>query len=330
MSLNMLSKGIFVCSLFCTLLSQQAFADFVISHKIEEQNPSSPIPWFTGPLLAPSGHVIPKGHVNIEPYIFYTVDTGIYSNHWRPHSTSNFYNATSTNLIQIGIIEKVDLQVVPQVVWNRTHDQNYVDIGDLPVSLDFQLFLDSEKSWNPAAKFTISANIPFGKYEHLHANKLGTDAVGSGSWLPAAGLVFSKLFHLGKGIYFLGTRLVLFYTVGTVVYVEGLNTYGGGRGTKGKVYPGNNFTVDSSIEINLTQRWVFAMDGVYSHKNKTRFSGKTIDPANSPSREQFSLAPALEYNWNSNVGLIGGVWFTFAGRNATRFTSGVIALNIYI
>ncbi len=35
-------------------------------------------PWFTGPLLAPSAHVVPGGYINLEPYLFYTVTTGAY------------------------------------------------------------------------------------------------------------------------------------------------------------------------------------------------------------------------------------------------------------
>jgi hypothetical protein len=48
-----------------------------------------------------------------------------------------------------------------------------------------------------------------------------------------------------------------------------------------------------------------------------------------PSNEQWSVAPAIEYNWSKNVGLIVGSWFSFAGRNSVRFISGVAALNIY-
>jgi hypothetical protein len=48
-----------------------------------------------------------------------------------------------------------------------------------------------------------------------------------------------------------------------------------------------------------------------------------------PSSSQYSLAPAIEYNWSQNIGLIGGVWFTVAGQNISQFNSIVIALNYY-
>ncbi len=72
------------------------------------------------------------------------------------------------------------------------------------------------------------------------------------------------------------------------------------------------------------------MDFYYQHNNKNRFSGTPSATAIRPSSESFSLAPALEYNWSANIGLIGGVWFTVGGRNTSRFVSGVLAFNVYI
>jgi hypothetical protein len=46
-----------------------------------------------------------------------------------------------------------------------------------------------------------------------------------------------------------------------------------------------------------------------------------------PSSEQISFAPAIEYNFSSELGLIVGCWFTGWGRNSTQFRSGVINLD---
>ena len=306
------------------------YADFLFTESQGAPVKSEPSPWFTGPLLAPSAHTIPQGHVNLEPYFFYTVNTGAYRKHWNPKPIPNFYNSNLQILTQVGITKFMDFQLAPQIVWNRVKRENYVDIGDLPFVIGFQLALDVVGGWQPAVKLRLGANIPTGKYDHLKPHKLGTDSTGSGSWLPTVALAFSKLLHLGKGIHFLDARLFFNYEIGTPAYVEGISSYGGGKGTRGKIFPGNTLTIDGAIECNLTRKWVFAIDGVYIHNNKTRFSGKTTYPIGPPSGEQFSLAPALEYNWSEDVGVIGGVWFTLAGRNAARFSSGVIALNIYI
>lgn len=305
-------------------------ADFILTHE-EKVRIEKFEPWFTGPLIAPSAHVVPQGHYNIEPYLFYTVNTGAYTRHWKPQSIDNFYSTSMQVIAQFGLAKGVDMQVLPQVVvWNRHKGQNNVDIGDMPVEFDFQLMLDSIQGWQPAGKLTLFANVPMGKYKRLNPHKQGTDATGTGSWQPGVELIFSKLFHLGNGIHYFSPRLVISYTIGTVAYVKDLNRYGGALGTRGKVYPGNELFIDAAFEINFTQRWAFAMDTMYSHYNRTRFSGKTTTPVGVPSGEQFSLAPAIEYNWSDNIGAIGGVWFTLGGRNTARFASGVIAINFYI
>ncbi len=48
-----------------------------------------------------------------------------------------------------------------------------------------------------------------------------------------------------------------------------------------------------------------------------------------PSSEQWSLAPAIEYDWSTHFGVISGVWFTVAGRNAPAFANWVTAANFY-
>ncbi len=313
--------------------TQKCHAKFVFDHrkrkKVEGQIELSP--WFTGPLLSPSGYVIPVGHVNIEPYFYYTVNTGSYSKKWKPVSSSNFYTKSVQIPIQFGVAPALDFDITPQFLWNSYKGSHYFDIGDTMVMTDIQLLNDTpDRLWQPAIKLALSANLPLGKYRHLNPDKQGTDAIGQGSWLPEVLLVFSRIYQLGNSIHFIDARLSFSYTIGTVSYVKGLNTYGGDTHTKGKVYPGNTLVVDGAIEISLSQRWSYAMDIVYGHENKTRFSGRTKSPVGNPSKEQFSLAPAFEYSWNSNVGILSGVWFTFMGRNSTKFTSGVVAINIYI
>ena len=60
---------------------------------------------------------------------------------------------------------------------------------------------------------------------------------------------------------------------------------------------------------------------VGSWAGKTRFKGKTLVPNTAPPAAQFSLAPAIEYNWSSDIGIIFGPWFTIAGRNAVQLVS---------
>lgn len=313
--------------------SSTAFAKFDVYPKSAMPGPSSesvPMPWFTGPLLAPSSLVIPKGHANIEPYYNNSILTGLYGPDWKNVPMPNFYSKKLQVPIQIGLVDRLDFEIVPAYVWNYTQGKSYDGIGDMTLLMDIQLVPDIADSWVPIVKLAFTGNAPLGKYKRLTIGNLATDSLGSGSWFPGMTLVFSKLIRIGRTKSFINTRLGVNYSVGTQVIVRGLNSYGGDPTTKGKVYPGNYILSDLAFEVNFTQNWVFAMDIVYNHYNKSRFSGTTIRQSKIPSSEVFSLAPALEYNWSENVGVIGGIWFSAKGRNTINFTTGMIALNIYI
>ncbi len=43
---------------------------------------------------------------------------------------------------------------------------------------------------------------------------------------------------------------------------------------------------------------------------------------------EITLAPALEYNFSENLGIIGGAWFTLSGKNTPAFISTMIELTM--
>ncbi len=295
--------------------------------------------WGTGPLLAPTPYTVPAGHVNIEPYLSFTSFSGFYNEHWKYKSTPNFYATTLQIPVRVGLNSFMEFFCLPQCSYQSTKGISSTQVKDLPLVLGFQLVKAVPSRWYPGIKLSLLVSAPIGKYKQLNPSKLFTDAAGSGSWSPEAALTFGKIFSLPQN-HVLSTRFTIDYTITTSVRVKGLNSYGGAPTAKGTVYPGNLLNFDLNFEYNFTRNWVGALDIHYTHINKTTFSGymplgapalasAVVAPVG-PSVESFSLAPALEYNFNSNIGLIGGVWFSVAGRNAVTFTSGVLALNIYI
>lgn len=286
------------------------------------------LPWLTGPLLCPSGHVIPQGHINFEPYLFGTAIVGLYDSHWHTQSLPNFYSITSLSPIQYGLPGRFDIQVVPQFSWNHTNGASHWVINDLPLILDFQLLFDKPGYFWPAIKLAFSVTAPIGKYDKLSLKDLGTDAGGGGTWHPTVSIVFAKLFTFNP-THFLSTRFFCGYTFPNSAHLKGLNVYGGDPTTHGTVHPGNSLTAIAALEYTWSPHWAFACDFQYLHQNKTRFHGDTLAPVGGPSLEEFSIAPAFEYNWSAYVGMIAGVWFSLAGRNTAEFVSGVVAVNIY-
>ena len=295
-------------------LSCALHADAFLQHLHKNQN--KPEPWFTGPLLTPSGHVIPNGHYNIEPYEFVSVNYGVYDQNWHTVSAPhNFYNVNTQVPIQVGMPFNLDFTFTPQWSWNHIHGASHWVLNDMPWGFDYQLLNHKKGRWWPAVKLALRANFPFGKYKKLDPHEKGTDIGGTGSWLPAIGLVTSHIYWWGGNLFF-APRFNVQYTIPNAVHVKGLNTYGGGHRTNGTVYPGQQLLFQLGFEMAVSRHWVLAGDVQYIHINKTRFkghAGKTLGIRNTvgfPSSEQLSLAPAIEYNWTPFVGIIAGAWFS--------------------
>lgn len=309
------------------------------------------IPWFTGPLLAQTAAVIPAGSWNIEPYFFAIKTPAVYDNSWTPQNIPDHWSLSAQIPIWIGLCDWVDIEFQPTLSWIHAQGAGaHWALRDFIFQIDFQLHRDEipHKSWLPSIKLALRETVPMGKYRNLEPKKASTDLGGAGSWATAVGLVFGKTFHL-TSYYFFSSRLSLIYTLPAPVHVKGLNAYGGGFRTNGTVYPGQNFQADWAFEVSLSRNWAFAFDVLATWQSKTKFSGNpgfslsggkpetapqnlivgSTASENNKSYIQYSLAPAVEYNFNENLGIIAGTWFTVAGKNVGEFYSAVVAINYY-
>lgn len=294
----------------------------------------SNLPWLTGPLIAPSGGVVQKGHYSVQPFFTFNANTGLYNSHWRPVSNPNFYSVSMQLELTVGLTQWMDFQINPLVVYNTTQEQSSTRFADLPLGFDLQLLSAEKYKWFPGIKLELIETFPTGKYQKSNLKKR-TDISGMGSFFTSAYLVFYKIHHL-IGRHYLSTTMSFGYDVYAPVHVKGKNFYGGGKKTRGKVYPGNTSSAFLSFEYSFNKNWVFSLDNVYIHANKTRFSGNRglVSPGVPavvawPSTEQLSFAPAIEYNFNENCGLIAGTWFSAAGRNSWEFRSGLLSFGYY-
>jgi hypothetical protein len=296
----------------------------------EPEHPCIQTPWFTGPLLAPSPVTVPQGHINYEPYLYATANIGRYESNWHRHKRKTLWNFYTQQLLQVGINSWSDFQITPTLYYNYSQGAAEWEIGDLPLGFDFQLYANdpSLEKWRTVLGFTVKETFPIGKYNNLNPNKLGTDIGGEGSWQTTLILNWGNLFYIGHDR-FITWRNSLQYTLPSSVQVKNLNVYGGGQGTRGTITPGQYITFDTAIEYTLTRNWVFAIDAVGTWTDKTNFKGTTRAPHTLRESWQFSLAPAMEYNWSSSIGIIAGSWFTIAGKNTIQFVSGIFAFNYY-
>ena len=288
-------------------------------------------PWYTGPIVTGSAHILPPGRVNLQPYLFVTDNHGKYDEHGHSHSIPDLIQINPVLNLQFGIIKWMSASVNLQGLYNKQSGRQSGNIGDTSAGLNFGLL--AEGPYNPAVRISVNETFPTGKYQRLNPNKSAIEATGAGSYQTT----FS--FNISKVVWWISThpmdiRLSLNYTIPSNVHVKSFNSYGGGFGTNGTVHPGQSFTGDLGYEYSFTQRWVAALDVVYFYSLKTTFSGNsgvtaagTKASVGGPFSDQLSLAPAIEYNPNENLGFIAGVWFTVWGRNSTNFISGVFSFS---
>lgn len=302
-----------------------------------EQEFQNEAPWLTGPLFAPSSVTLPPGHFNIEPYLSSTAILGIYDEKGKAVSAKTFWTNQCETSIQVGLLSWLDMQFTPTFFWNYSQNAGCSGIGDLPIILDIQLYNNQfyPNHWFPSVKLSITETCPLGRYDHLNPKKKGTQAGGGGSWVTQPALTFGKLFHL-KGVHFLNSRFSLGYAFPAPVRVKGLSVYGGALDTKVRYFPRQYFFMDLAFELTLSQMYAFAIDLIGFWYQKAHFSGHSGiasdgTPANLIHRSgyQYTIAPALEFNPSENLGVIGGVWFSLAGKSAARLISGIVALNYY-
>ncbi len=119
--------------------------------------------------------------------------------------------------------------------------------------------------------------------------------------------------------------------------VEDVSVYGTAQGFRGHAKPGDALVIDSAWEYSLTRKWVLALDVVYQRNASTVLQGvdspgsgvSTVAVrAQSGSGEVINLAPAVEYNWSSRMGVIAGTLFCAAGRNTGATFTPVLAINM--
>lgn len=293
-------------------------------------------PWFTGPVLAPSGHTIPKGHLNFEPYAMFTDSFGVYNRNWSVHKVPDTKRLSIMPVISYGLTDYMDFQAVLPYAQNWKQDQHDSGIGDITLILGVQAYKQKAGDWLPSLRMTVGELIPVGNYQNLNPAKQGIDATGQGAFQTSFGLNFQ---HLSQPYddHYLRTRLSLSATVPHVVNVKGFNAYGGGVGTNAMVDPGRVLQADLAFEYQLTQNWVPVLEVMVLDRAPSSFKGtrgRTLTglPASIGygEVEQVTLAPALEYNINERMGLIAGVWFSLTGKETNQFVTGAIAFNYFI
>ena len=311
----------------CVALAQQAPSTPDIHQSLDNA-------WWTGPLLAPSANTLPRGHVLIEPYLYDVISQGTYDSAGNRHSAPHVNGFGSLTYINYGLANKFTVGLIPVFGYKHVglgHDSSGIDTGDLTVQAQYRLHLFHEGSWVPTTSFAIQETLPTGRYDRLGDHII--DGLGSGSYTTTISFYTQTFFWMPSGR-ILRTRFNVTQAFSRQVNLQDVSVYGTSQGFRGHASPGAALFLDLAGEYSLTRRWVLAGDATYRHQYNTAVTGYSItNPTNtillnSGSSQAFALAPAIEYNLSSRIGVIAGVRLFPAGKNTSNSITPAIAINI--
>lgn len=302
--------------------------------------PVSPLPltarqsqedaWWTGPMLANSAETLSPGHFLLEPYLY-------------DISTAHTNSYGSRTYLLYGLADRLSVGVIPVFGYNTVSggpNSSGVGFGDFTVQAQYRLTEFHEGSWMPTTAIMVQETFPTGKYDQL--GNRPSDGIGSGAYTTTLALNSQMYFWLPNGR-ILRMRFDVSEAFSQSTSVDGVSVYGTAAGFHGNAKPGNALFADLSWEYSITQRWVVAFDAIYSHDRNTLVTGYSLlNPGNpipggmpaatnirmnSGSSSAFGFAPAIEYNWTPNLGVLFGTRVVLAGQNTTRTVTPAIAIN---
>ena len=315
--------------------------------------------WFTNPLIALSGETLELGSGTFELYNYYSETRSIYNQDWSQTSSPRLNSAQVSPQLTYGLADGVDVEFIGLYARNLYQRHSYSQLGDSTVILGFQAFKQNkEKKFSvPSLRITVQEVFPTGSYDLLKPANLGTDATGTGSYQTDLGFNFQYSSDLIEN-HELNAHFCVIYAMMKDLSLKGFSIYGGSPLTRGRITPGNAVSIDLSGELVLTQHLVAVMEGYVLYQQPSTFRSKferefrrfesssraerikerlkkLLPSRNNLGRpvighgsiDLMTLAPALEYNFSKNFGLIGGVWFTKSGKNTPEFISSIVALN---
>jgi hypothetical protein len=286
--------------------------------------------WFTGSLEAPSPALPKAGLLAIEPYLIFQRNHGSYDNGGVRHSNADaVHQSISVTAIKYGITNRLSVQALPSVVNARNDLAQGTGVGDLPAELEYRFSDKNGKTGFPSVTAAFGGTLPIGRYDRLSTP---LDGLGSGAYTVQESVVLQSLFDTW------GHHPVRARVYGVAVQpidnvsLHDVSVYGTTQGFSGQATPGKSGVYGIGAGYAFTQRWVLAADVLQRLSQGSRVTGVNGSGASVNTLSAFSrrtaIAPAMECNFTSRLGVIAGVEFSVAGRNMAAYVAPQLALSM--
>ena len=288
--------------------------------------------WWTGPIVAAGAGTLPQGHALVEPYFYDVIRYSRFDNDGDERNAPRTHHYGSLTYMLYGVTDRFTAGLIPTFGYNDVsngRDSSGIQTGDLQIQGQYRLSQFQTGKAIPTMSFVVQQTLPTGKYDRL--GKDVNDGLGAGAYATTLALYSQYYFWMPNGR-ILRSRFNVSYAFSGDADVEDVSVYGTSAGFRGTAEPGDVVTITSAWEYSITREWVFALDLIYQHDASTQLTGTdgNADRVDEKfaSAWRFGVAPAVEYNFTSRVGIIAGARWFAAGRNTSATITPVVAINM--
>lgn len=277
-----------------------------------------------GPIVTDTAIPIEKGRFAVQPTFGLSFATNNFSPSWRRISAGGDYKSFGMSWkFTYGLMDNLEVYaVIPYIHnWagyvnetgpNGERSADYSGLGDVSFTLKYRLVEETEKL--PTVSAILTPTFPTGHFRHLNPGRLGTDAIGGGTYAFTTGFNVSK--YLKPFIVYAN----LWYTLQTDYSTDDVDDEG--NPITRRNHPRDFITVNLAAEYPLTKKWVVLMELV-----STWDAGRLAGPkANAAPTALLSLVPGIEYMATDKFSLALGVQIDLAGKDTTANITPVLSM----
>ena len=279
----------------------------------QPEPPKDECPSTFGPIITDTAIPIEKGKFAVQPTFGLSFTTNNFSPNWRRVSAGGDFQSFGMSWkFTYGLWNNLEVYAVIPYIHNWASNvqepgprgervADFGGLGDLNLTIKYRLVEETEVV--PTVSAIFSPTFPSGHFRHLNPGRLGTDAIGGGTYAFTTGFNVSKYL---KPFILYGNLWYTFQTDYTTAEVDTA-----GNPIERRNHPRDFVTVNLAAEYPLTKKWIALVE-----LTSTWDGGRLVGPrANSAPTALLSFLPGIEYMATDKFSLALGVNIDLLGKD---------------
>jgi Putative MetA-pathway of phenol degradation len=277
-----------------------------------------------GPIITDTAIPIEKGKFALQPTFGLGFTTSNFSPNWRRISAEGNFTSLGLNLkFTYGLWNNLEVYAVIPYFHNWASSvqepgprgeraASFGGLGDINLTFKYRLVEETETV--PTVSAIFSPTFPSGHFRHLNPGRLGTDAIGGGTYAFTSGFNVSKYL---KPFIVYGNLWYTMQTDGTILGVDPDD-----NPVYNRNHPRDYVTVNLAAEYPLTKKWIALLE-LTSYWD----GGRLIGPkANQAPTALLSTVPGIEYMATEKFSLALGLQIDLVGKNTAANLTPLLSM----